>query len=344
MSELLFSFNKYNYQDCQDSYRGDDNQEYYSGDYSIDGGGVIDVRADRKSVGACSIVKLRSKTSLRFNRSLNHIREDAIDVVVLWFVKRGSLRISHASGHLVASAGEFGIIKSTSPFATDSLTDADSQLEILHVIVPSHVFRKYVPQEIKTGFVTSSKGRMFSIVENILTNVLEDSREFDAQSEQDLLDSALSLLAASLRGIDSLIKQRQSITEQRLETALRFIEVHLTDSKLSAVMVADACGISTRYLSFLLKQKDLSFSEYIWDQRMKIAQRWLESSDPSEISITEIAYRVGFKSPAHFSRMFKRTYHKGPREYRADCISELAEIIPDSTKELMINGSATTLQ
>ncbi len=82
-------------------------------------------------------------------------------------------------------------------------------------------------------------------------------------------------------------------------------------------MVADACGISTRYLSSLLKQQGTPFSELVWNQRMKIAERWLATSSPGDISIAEIAFRVGFKSPAHFSRMFKRVYHKGPREYRA---------------------------
>jgi AraC-like DNA-binding protein len=35
------------------------------------------------------------------------------------------------------------------------------------------------------------------------------------------------------------------------------------------------------------------------------------------VSISEIAYSVGFKSPAHFSRMFKRVFDMNPREYRA---------------------------
>jgi AraC-like DNA-binding protein len=41
-------------------------------------------------------------------------------------------------------------------------------------------------------------------------------------------------------------------------------------------------------------------------------------SDAASISISEIAYAVGFKSPAHFSRMFKRVYARNPSDYRAE--------------------------
>jgi AraC-like DNA-binding protein len=36
--------------------------------------------------------------------------------------------------------------------------------------------------------------------------------------------------------------------------------------------------------------------------------------------VSEIAYRVGFKSAAHFSRMFKQKFKVSPRQYRTpDC-------------------------
>jgi AraC-like DNA-binding protein len=89
-------------------------------------------------------------------------------------------------------------------------------------------------------------------------------------------------------------------------------------------MVAKGCGISPRYLSFLLKQHGTPFSVLVWDQRLKMASRWLLSSKPGDTSISEIAYRIGFKSSAHFSRMFKRTFNMSPREYRMTSEAETA--------------------
>jgi AraC-like DNA-binding protein len=81
--------------------------------------------------------------------------------------------------------------------------------------------------------------------------------------------------------------------------------------------VAKGCGISPRYLSFLLKLHGTSFSTLVWDKRLKTARQWLGDSRPGEASISEIAYKVGFKSPAHFSRMFKRAFSVSPRHYRS---------------------------
>ena len=38
-----------------------------------------------------------------------------------------------------------------------------------------------------------------------------------------------------------------------------------------------------------------------------------------DIAISEIAYGVGFKSTAHFSRKFKRVYGINPRDFREAC-------------------------
>jgi AraC family transcriptional activator of tynA and feaB len=317
MTETLFVFDKGNYRECQSAYRGEKNQEYYLGDYMIEAGSVIDVRAEKKAVGSCSIIRLKSKTRLSFRRSWTHIREDATDVTVLWFVKRGRLSISHQCGQSVAEAGDFAITKSMTPFYIECQPDEDSQHEVLHVIVPTHVFRRFIPHEIKAGFTVAGRAREFAIAERILVDVFEDAGELREHIEQLLVDSALAVVADAIKDSGNSMLVRQSLPDIRLQDALRYIDVHLSDPNLTITMVAEASEISPRYLSFLLKQNGTPFSELVWEKRMEIASRWLSSSRPSEISIAQIAFRVGFKSPAHFSRMFKRVFKKGPREYRA---------------------------
>jgi AraC family transcriptional activator of tynA and feaB len=340
MTETLFTFDKRNYQQCQEAYRGAKKQEYYLGDYTIEAGPVIDVRAERKAVGSCSIIRLRSKTRLSFTRSWSHIREDATDVTVLWFVKSGRMRIAHQCGHCVAEAGDFAITRSMTPFSIQCETGAESGHDVLHVIVPSHVFRRFVPQELKAGFTVHGRAREFAIAERILTDVFEDSDELAEHLEQLLLDSALSVVTDAIKGRENYAKVRQSLPDKRLQDILRYIEVHLSDPSLGTAMVAAANGISPRYLSFLLKQNGTPFSELVWDKRIKIASGWLSSSTPGSISIAEIAFRVGFKSPAHFSRMFKRVFSMGPREYRAASTAKAGE----PKREFLLSGVSNTLQ
>ena len=266
-----------------------------------------------------SIIRLRSKTRLKFTRNWTHIREDGTDVTVLWFVKNGKMSISHQAGISRVDEGGFAITKSTSPFTIECSPGEDAVHEVLHIVVPTHLFRRFMPNEIRIGFATNNRGRQFDIAEHILVDVFDDGDELTENVEQTLIESALTVLADAIKARDDYSVIRQSLPDQRLQDVLRYIDLHLSDPSLSTSMVADACGISPRYLSFLLKQNGTPFSELVWDKRMKIASRWLATSKPTEISIAEIAFRVGFKSPAHFSRMFKRVFNKGPREYRADC-------------------------
>ncbi|TGD71354.1 AraC family transcriptional regulator [Mangrovimicrobium sediminis] len=346
MSETLFVLDKRNYRECQDAYRGNNNQEYYLGDYSIDTGSVIDVRAEKKAVGSCSIIHIKSRTKQSFMRSWSHIREDATDVVVLWFVKRGRLCISHQSGSSVAEAGDFAITKSMTPFSIDCQTDDESVHEVMHVIVPTHILRRFIPQEVRAGFAVPGSGRAFAIAESILSEVFNDRDELSDHVQQLLVESALQVVADAIKDREDCTLVRQSLPDKRLQEVLRYIEIHLSDPGLSTAMVAEACGISQRYLSFLLKQNGTPFSELVWDKRLKIASRWLSSSRPSDISIAEIAFRVGFKSPAHFSRMFKRVYNKGPREYRSASLESRPSLegLPDMHQELFTGGSSSTLQ
>lgn len=317
MTETLFAFDERNYRECQQAFRGDNNQEYYLGDYTIEGGSTIDVRAEKKAVGAYSLIRLQSSSKLFFRRSWSHIREDATDVTVLWFVKRGSLSLSHQSGGSIARAGDFIITKSMSPFTMECLTDEDSNHEVFHIVVPTHLLRRHIPQDLNSGFTVNAEARQFQIAEHILTDVFEDGDELSENTEQLLIDSALSVLSEALLGYEECTHSRQSLSEKRLQDVLRYMEIHLSDPKLNAAMLAEACGISQRYLSHLLRQNGTSFSNLLWDWRLKTAHQWLSTTQPGDISIAEVAFRVGFKSPAHFSRLFKRVYKLCPREYRA---------------------------
>ncbi len=340
MTEELFAFDERNFQECQTSFRGEHNQEYYLGEYVIDAGAKVDVRADKKAVGACSIIRLQSKSRLFFRRSWSHIREDATDVVVLWFVKRGSLCISHQCGTNVAESGAFGVTKSMAPFSMECRPDEQSMHEVLHAVIPSHIFRRYVPDDINAGFCMKAEHREFRMAERIFTEVFNDADELTNRSEQLLVDCALSLFAEGLKHCDNAMHERQSLSQKRRQDVLRYVEIHLSDPKLNAEMVAQACGISRRYLSHLLRQQGTSFPTLIWDWRLKTAHEWLSSNMTTDISIAEVAFRIGFKSPAHFSRLFKRVYNMSPREYRSTRTAKAS--VPDQ-KEFYV-GSSTSIQ
>jgi AraC-like DNA-binding protein len=318
MAEVLFAFDENNYGDCQRIFRGERDREYYRGNLMIDDAAIIDVRAERRAVGPASIIRLRSRTPHRFRRSWSHIREDATDVTVLWFVRRGSLVVTTPNGSSLAGAGDFAVTRSMTPFFVDCQTDEATVHETLHVTVPTHALRGRISDGVATGFSTPAGSRGFGVAENILDTLLEDEGDLAPDTAEILLESALAVIGHEIRGQDVGGGLRETIAERRLQEALRFIEVHLSNPNLSITLAARGCGISPRYLSFLLRRRNTTFSTLVWEQRLRKARAWLSSSSPGQVSIGEIAYSVGFKSPAHFSRMFKRTYEMNPRDFRAN--------------------------
>lgn len=337
MAETLFSCDKRNYRECQHLFRGAREQEYYTGDFWIEDASNVDVRSERKAIGAISIIRQRSATNLFFRRSRQHIREDATDLSILWFVKHGELAFSNQCGNKLARPGDFVITRSMSPFFIECRTGSDGMNEVLHITVPTHILRSHIHQDFSTGLFMPVERAELAIAENILTDVFEDDGSLGEESARLLVETAFGLIGNAVRMTEEVQPVRQSIADRRLEEVLRFIEVHLSDPQLSTAMVAKGCGISPRYLSFLLRLRETSFSELVWEQRLTKAKDWLASSDPRDISISEIAYGVGFKSPAHFSRMFKRVFGANPREYRGESGArdgvalqiDPAEVFPD---------------
>jgi len=78
--------------------------------------------------------------------------------------------------------------------------------------------------------------------------------------------------------------------------------------------VASAVGYSPSYLSRMFsEQLGVSFSEHLRNLRMTIATNLLSRSD---LSVQEIAQRVGYQYPWHFTRAFVQATGVSPRQYR----------------------------
>jgi AraC-like DNA-binding protein len=318
MAETLFAFDEGNFRDCQSQFRGAKNQEYYLGDYAIEPGANIDVHAERKTVGPHAIIRLTSHSRLTFRRSRAHIRADGADVTVLWFVKRGRLCVSHQNGSTTAEAGAFVLTRSATPFFIECQTDEASAHEVLHVTLPTHNAREFLSDELATGFSLPAQRRGFAVAEAILANLLDDGDDIAPDTAAVLMRSALTAVGHAIRDSNVSRRLRQTVSDRRLEEVLRFIEVHLANPNLSTGMAAAGCGISPRYLSLLLKHHGTCFSRLVWEQRLEKGRRWLTTTSPAEVSISEVAYSVGFKSPAHFSRIFKQVFKVNPSECRAE--------------------------
>ena len=84
------------------------------------------------------------------------------------------------------------------------------------------------------------------------------------------------------------------------------------DCELVPEKIAQANGISIRYLHSLFHQAGISVSRSLWEHRLKATREDLLDPNMNHMRVSEIAFRRGFNDPSHFSRAFKGRFDISP--------------------------------
>jgi|GEM_PF-229372 Response regulator containing CheY-like receiver domain and AraC-type DNA-binding domain len=102
-----------------------------------------------------------------------------------------------------------------------------------------------------------------------------------------------------------------------------YIRAHFRNPALKIQDIAGAVHFSTAYLSYLFKRETgKNVWDYVTEQRIEEAKHLLAATDKKRY---EVAYAVGYESPEHFSRMFKRCTGVSPADYRKEERGERSE-------------------
>jgi len=115
------------------------------------------------------------------------------------------------------------------------------------------------------------------------------------------------------------------LADDRIARVCRFIMLHIEQSgvdsatpapaELSLARAAAEAGMAPASFSrFFRRATGRTFISYVNELRIGRACRLLLET---ELTITEIAYRVGFNNLSNFNRRFRQIRDQAPREYRA---------------------------
>lgn len=108
----------------------------------------------------------------------------------------------------------------------------------------------------------------------------------------------------------------EKLERQDIPSRVRTIIVKdLSSGLVSKQRVADKLHMSTRNLELKLAEVNTNFQKIVESTRQVLAESYIEQSG---ISITEIAYLLGFSDAANFTRAFKRWTGKSPLSFRKD--------------------------
>lgn len=139
--------------------------------------------------------------------------------------------------------------------------------------------------------------------------------DFSHQSRADagrrLLNLLTSVLGSSQQGNSATRSQMYVVLQTKA-----FIDENLDANMLDSDSVAKAIGLSSRQLNRILAHEGTSVSRLIWRRRLERANEDLMNPAMRHVQVAEIAYRWGYSSAAHFSRVYRQRYGLPPATQR----------------------------
>ena len=160
-----------------------------------------------------------------------------------------------------------------------------------------------------------------AIITSIMQNIQQEYHSNIDRFSQNIIIAQIELLLTYAERF----YQRQFITRKitnhkildHLEDILTdyFNGDNLVEKGLPTVQaIAEALSVSPNYLSGLLKVlTGQSTQQHIHDKLIEKAKEKLSTTD---LSVTEIAYELGFEHPQSFSKLFKTKTHLSPSQFR----------------------------
>lgn len=201
------------------------------------------------------------------------------------------------------------------------LKKIENPIEIIAIHLYPDILKQLYKNELPKSIIQKKRMKQVQrIVPNDTIKKFIDSLEFYFQNPslvtEDLLElkiKELILLLVLTKNATSVLEIIEGLFSPKSIKLKKVIELHKYKN-LSIEELAILCNLS---LSSFKREFNSIYKEspknYLNSQKIQKAKKLLEISD---LSVSEIAYKVGFKDPHYFTRLFKKKETVPPSKYR----------------------------
>ncbi|RJQ89339.1 helix-turn-helix domain-containing protein [Amycolatopsis panacis] len=220
----------------------------------------------------------------------------------LWqidLVTKGSARVEQGSEVAELGPADLVLIDPARPVRYIS-TDCTH----VSMLVPRNELRLRPADAARLAGVRIDGGRgPGALVSSLARDMARSLTGFRA-GEADRSAAAVTELIAVALGAQ--LGDERPVPDQALrERIVGFVEARLSERDLCPAAIASAHHISVRRLHKLFEDQPLTIAALIRQRRLERCRADLTLSDRT---VSAVAARWGFADPAHFSRLFKKTY------------------------------------
>ena len=248
----------------------------------------------------------------RISRRERHIAKLDKDCYYVEFVQHGKINILQSGQSLLSNASVGAIFSASEAYDLECI----GKVRSLYLEIPRQEFAERFPKDRIPLVRTMATGRgLGRIAAEFCSMLALEGASLDATVRARLGDELMDVLALALdMGDKDDFTADRSVRQVRLRSVKAWIEEHLADPDLSLEKIARNNGISLRHLHYLFRPTDMSVSEWIWDRRLQRCYDLLMRPGPRPLSVTEVAYQLGFSSSSHFSTAFRRKFGISPSD------------------------------
>ena len=265
---------------------------------------------ERREMGSVSLSRLATQP-MQYERRPTHISHTSEEEYLITVPRRSPVEFKQLGREVRCDPGGFILERGDEPYRFAYA--APNELSVLKISKKSLAEKVRDPDRFCARTMDARMGlpALFTaMMQQMHSLPLTASRAAEVLGRQ--MVEVLALVLDEAAGEDTQV--RTAVRAGHLRRAEQVIRKHLSNPVLSPEFVADACGISKRYLHELFGDTNQTVSQFIRDERL-VAARDLIASSPS-LSMAEISYRFGFCDQAQFSRLFKAKFDRPPTEWR----------------------------
>ncbi len=207
----------------------------------------------------------------------------------------------------------------------DKKIDKGTVTEEIYKITFENIFRKLMEPYHTIGVFASRYEDVAVIMEEIPGDPEKFCENLQNQTEEKAGGRCIAIMReCTFETLPDLCRQIRKEVQKMLEcrpivqAARKYIYANYQDRNLDLGQVARAVGCNSSYISRIMKQElGISFKDFL--TRLRISQAVRLMGD-RELSINQIAEKVGYSNQHYFSAAFKNCQGMSPSEFRKNML------------------------
>lgn len=266
-----------------------------------------------RSLGRCTLFEVTADGHgiKRDRREINTTEGEFYSVK---YLRHGCGEFEQAGRRVKIRSGDISILDTCFPYRLEF----ENSFSISSFLIPRNLLNQHLANSRTAvgGIIPADScfNPMLRAHMNALTELGNGNNEIYYATLNDTLCSLISIsLDQANRKLET---NRQGANHLRYQAVTEYVKQNLSDPDLSPASVAQACGISVRYLHKLFEPYGTTFCRWLLKQRLERCREQIVDPRFADRKLSLIPYDWGFNNLSHFIRAFRQEYGLSPRDYR----------------------------